>query len=215
MKLFAVKTRLRLQKIDSSQKPQEIITAYDHLKGLKEFTNEFEKTAKNLYSAQEEILKFDTLLCNQIINFHIANKENKFQPFLKMSRKYKVLNEQNKKHLENMKKHLILPLMDFNHFGAVNKCKKLKVKLKRKKGEYDMLSDELQKTKMKRVYNVPSVNKLEIKSEGKLQRLNALREEFLERIEEMETEKISLMKHIKEYANSYGEYAQMVVSGLR
>merc|ERR1711933_198225 len=105
-KLFAVKTRLKLKSVHSTQNPEEIINAYDELKGAKDFTKSFERIGRNLYNEQAQILKLNVLLCESFLDIYEQDDKNKFLPFFKMSQKYQNLNNENEKYLDKMKAHL-------------------------------------------------------------------------------------------------------------
>lgn len=212
---------MKLSNVPSSQKPQDIINAYIHLKDVKEFGfDKLEEIVKKLYSEQKEISKLNDRLCDEFMDIHIMDQENKFAPFHAMSATYKVLNGKNKKYLEQMKRHLVHPLIEFNNFGAIKGARKLKIKLKRKKGEYDMCMNEKEKMEEQqrngqKNVNVAHVQELGMKVKDKAGRLDALRHDFLNKMEEMDMEKVGLMEHFEQYMHSYAAYSQFVASGFK
>ena len=218
-KLFAAQTKLRLNSVDPTQKPQEIIDAYSNLKGLKKFTTDLESIAKNLYYAQREVSRLNGQLGDEFMNMHTTNQQNKFEPFFKMSQRYKEVDNGNEKYLSDIKKHLVYPLMEFNKFGYINKCKELKVDLKRQKCEYDMVKHDKNKFREARKdgknVNLANAKKLKTQSRHTLEKLNMMRQTFLENVDEMEVEKRLLIRQFDIYLRSFRKYSQSISSGLK
>ncbi len=110
-----------------------------------------------------------------------------------------------------MKQEFVNPINNFNN-GIIFECKELKLKLKRKKAEYDIILKEQNKLRNKqhtKNVNLAQVHSIRKKSKNKFDKLELIRQQFLNAIETMENQSIELISSMQQFMISYKNYANV------
>eukprot|EP01084_Bolivina_argentea_P256386 431642_1 len=149
LKLMGARAKLKLTNTQSTDQPPDIINAKTHLKAMKQFGNEIGELVTNLYNSQTKSSEMTHLFCDKLTSINITNKNDKFAIYMNNIGRitYNIENE-NEKQLTNMRELFVNPINDFNN-GIIENCKELKLKLRRKKAEYDMILKEENKLRNK------------------------------------------------------------------
>ncbi len=214
---MGVRAKLKLTNTQSTDQPTTIIAAKGVLKVMKKFGSEIEEIATNLYLSQSKSSQLRNLLCDKLTAMHIESEHDKFPIFMNnMGRVAQDLNGEYQQYLLNMHQHLVNPLNEFNN-GSIRQCKQLKLRLRRKKGEYDMIFKEQNKLRSRQHrhnVNLANVHDIRRKSKMKLEKLELIRDAFLSSIQSMEAESVSLLSSMKQFMGMYGDYSKVVADKL-
>eukprot|EP01084_Bolivina_argentea_P227795 384787_1 len=209
---ISVQATLKLTNTPSTTEPEEIVDARKSLKTTKYITTELETIGHKLYLAQQEESRLLNKLCDTLTGVNIVSNDDKFAIFLNnMGRVYSNLDEVYQLYLINMEDQLLKPIQEFNKTD-IKKCQQLKLTLKTRKAEYDLKKkdeNKLVKSQSTKKVNLQKVHNAKKQASHKLDELQSIRDNFINAVNTMESDKLELLKSLQQYSDSHSAYTKI------